>query len=247
MAIENNNIDYLRSMVENFAAISHPHNYNSPVCTLKLTPELCEDFIDTLQKVANIPFTQTPEYVIEFEDTNCLDFLAIIYNQTCSPSLKESPKYAQYRQWLADEISGNLPVIQVLKDSPDAVMPTKTKESDAGYDLTVIKPVKKLTDNVTLYDTGIKIRVSHGYYTEVVPRSSISKTGYMLANNVGIIDRNYNGNIFIALAKIDPTMPDLEMPCRCAQLLIRKQIHADFEEVTSLTATTRGEGGFGST
>jgi deoxyuridine 5'-triphosphate nucleotidohydrolase len=238
---ENNNIDYLRAMVEKFGKVSDPFMDKSPMCTLNVPDEMRQDVHDILAKVTNIPHDN-----LTFFDTNCIDFLGILYNH-CTPSITSSAKYDAYRRWLSNDIFAKLPVVQVLKASPDAVMPAKTKESDAGYDLTVIRPVKKLTNNVTLYDTGIKIRVSHGYYTEVVPRSSISKTGYMLANNVGIIDRNYNGNIFIALAKIDPTMPDLEMPCRCAQLLIRKQIHADFEEITSLTATTRGEGGFGST
>lgn len=64
-------------------------------------------------------------------------------------------------------------------------------------------------NNTILYDTGIKINVKYGYYAEVVPRSSLSKSGYMLANSIGIIDNSYRNNIFVALTKINPDAPDI--------------------------------------
>lgn len=48
-----------------------------------------------------------------------------------------------------------------------------------------------------------------GYYLQVFPRSSLSKSGYALANSVGIIDENYTGNIFIALTKTEPFAREL--------------------------------------
>jgi len=142
----------------------------------------------------------------------------------------------------------NLPVCSVFKADENAIIPSKAKESDAGYDLTVIREVKKLTGNVTLYDTGIKVAVPHGFYCEVSPRSSLSKSGYMLANSIGIIDRSYTGNILIALAKIDPDSPDIQLPFRCCQLIFRHQIHVEMSMTTDeLNITARGEGGFGST
>jgi dUTP pyrophosphatase len=90
--------------------------------------------------------------------------------------------------------------------------------------------------------------VNQGLYAEIVPRSSLSKSGYMLANSIGIIDCSYKGNLYIALTKIDNTMPDLTLPFRCCQLIFREQIHVDLEEVTSFEEqTSRGSGGFGST
>ena len=129
----------------------------------------------------------------------------------------------------------------------DAVIPFKVHESDAGYDLTIIKEHKKINDVVTLYDTGIQIQMTAGYYAEIIPRSSIIKTGYMLANNVGIIDNSYRGNLYIALAKIDNTQPNIELPLRCAQLIFRKQECANFISTDEFEETDRGSGGFGST
>jgi len=137
---------------------------------------------------------------------------------------------------------------QVRKVHPDAIIPFKVHESDAGYDLTIIKEHKHINNVVTLYDTGIQIQMTKGYYAEIIPRSSIIKTGYMLANNVGIIDNDYRGNLYIALAKIDHLQPNIELPLRCAQLIFRKQEYANFVLIDDFDETTdRGSGGFGST
>ena len=72
----------------------------------------------------------------------------------------------------------------------------------------------------------------------------------MLANSVGIVDPGYRGNLFVALRKMDPAAPDLELPCKIAQLIVRRAetsvppIHVVFD--MDETATARGAGGFGS-
>lgn len=141
------------------------------------------------------------------------------------------------------------PTLKIYKTDENAVIPSKAFENDAGYDLTIIKKIKDFNSKTTLYDTGIKIEIDEGYYTEIVPRSSISKFGYILANSIGIIDNNYRGNLMIALTKICDDAPEIELPFKCCQLIIRKQISADLYEVKSsdLTETERNEGGFGST
>jgi dUTP pyrophosphatase len=100
-----------------------------------------------------------------------------------------------------------------------------------------------------LYRTGIKLEIPVGYYVEIVPRSSLSKTGYMMANSIGIIDCSYKGELLVALAKINRNALDIQFPFRCCQLIMRKQIFADMVEIqqTELTDSNRGEGGFGST
>lgn len=141
------------------------------------------------------------------------------------------------------------PTLKVYKTDENAVIPLKAFEDDAGYDLTIIKKIKDFNSKTSLYDTGIKIEIEEGYYTEIVPRSSISKSGYMLANSIGIIDNNYRGNLMIALTKICDYTPEIELPFKCCQLIIRKQISANLIEVKSddFTETERNEGGFGST
>jgi deoxyuridine 5'-triphosphate nucleotidohydrolase len=141
------------------------------------------------------------------------------------------------------------PTIKVYKSHKDAIIPAKAFEEDAGYDLTIISKIKDFNSKTSLYDTGIKIEVDEGYYTEIVPRSSISKFGYILANNVGIIDNHYRGNLMIALTKIADDAPEIVLPFKCCQLIVRKQIFANLYEITddNLSSTVRNDGGFGST
>jgi len=136
-----------------------------------------------------------------------------------------------------------------LRVDKSAIIPYKNNISDVGYDITVIKEHKILNNNTILYDTGIKLYPSVGYYTEIVPRSSLSKSGYILSNSIGIIENTYSGNLYIALTKIEEDAPDIKLPFRCAQLIFKKQLIINIQEITCPPSegTTRGSGGFGST
>lgn len=137
------------------------------------------------------------------------------------------------------------PMIEVCREG--AEIPTKAHPTDIGFDLTAID-IKKDFGEVKLYGTGIKITPHTNYYIEIVPRSSISKSGYMLANSVGIIDPTYTGELLIALRKVDKDAPDLVLPNKIAQLIFRLVPWVpDFKIVEKLEDTDRGEGGFGST
>lgn len=141
----------------------------------------------------------------------------------------------------------NTNTIKCVLNDKRAVFPTKSHPTDVGYDLTAISVYKKISDRITLFDTGVSICPPPGYYTEIVPRSSISKTGYMLSNSVGTIDRDYTGNLLIALTKVDDSLPDLTVPFTRCQLTLNKCEDSRMELVYSLDDTIRGDGGFGST
>lgn len=136
-------------------------------------------------------------------------------------------------------------IIKFKKTLEGAVTPSKNKASDSGFDLVLIKKIKEV-NGVHYYDTGIQVAPPVGYYFDLVGRSSISKSGYMLANNVGIIDQSYRGNIIVALVKVNPEAPDLELPVRLVQIIPRKVHMFDMQEVMELDKTSRGEKGFGS-
>lgn len=145
-----------------------------------------------------------------------------------------------------------VPLILVKKTDPRAVLPSSATPGDVGYDLTAISLVKEVVQGYTyMYDTGICIEVPPGYYTEIVPRSSIVKTGFMLSNGVGIIDPHYRGSLKICLTRVvkdeclylaPPTVPFV-----LCQLLVKKAEYAMFNQVDELSETVRGAGGFGST
>ena len=145
------------------------------------------------------------------------------------------------------ELFNNPVELNVVRKHPDAIIPYKTRISDVGYDLTIIKQHKTLNSNTIMFDTGIAVKVPWGYYTEVVPRSSLSKTGWMLTNSVGIIDNSYRGNIYVVLTKMNSDAEDIQLPFRGFQLIIRKQYHVIIKEAEEIEDTERGAGGFGST
>lgn len=140
-----------------------------------------------------------------------------------------------------------LPFRYTLTDDA-GVAPTKTRQSDSGFDLTLVAIRKTVSPTVTLFGTGVSVEPPAGYYFDMVPRSSMIKTGYMLANSVGIIDQGYTGEIMVPLIKLDPSAPDLELPCRMVQLIPRRWYGFRPENsANELTQTNRGSGGFGST
>lgn len=138
-------------------------------------------------------------------------------------------------------------ILQYTSTNEQIKLPYHAIEGDVGIDLTAHSYVKKIGENTHMYDTGIAVKPPHGYYVEVMPRSSITKTGYMLTNSIGIIDPGYTGSIKIVLTKIDDTMPDLETPFTICQLILRKSYQIIPMKVASLEETKRGDKGFGST
>lgn len=139
-------------------------------------------------------------------------------------------------------------IVNFMKKDNNAVIPSKGNDFAVGYDLTCIKKVDgDFLSTHTMYDTGICVEAPEGYYTEILPRSSFGKSGYVLANSCGIIDPDYRGTIKIMVAKISPNAPDLVLPFKLFQLVLRKNIEYDVKEVNELSETIRGSGGFGST
>jgi dUTP pyrophosphatase len=140
-----------------------------------------------------------------------------------------------------------LPVFKYAKTCDSARPPEKSRISDTGYDLHLIKKIKEV-NGVHYFDTCIRVQPEYGYYFDLVGRSSISKTGWTLANNVGIIDMSYRGSIIVALVPSVDKPKDLELPCKLVQLIPRKVIIMDEpEEVIDIEKTERNDtGGLGS-
>ncbi len=129
-------------------------------------------------------------------------------------------------------------------------LPKRGHETDAGIDLTVMA-VDQKSKNIFFFDTGISIQLSPGYYAEIVPRSSITKTDFFLANSVGIIDPDYRGRIFMPFRYIGNSnsveAAEKLIHKRIGQLIIRKLESCRIKIVKSLDDTERGINGFGST
>ena len=129
--------------------------------------------------------------------------------------------------------------------------PVLAHDTDTGYDVELIKKIKIVREGsfgeVSLYDSGIIVIPPPGYYIDMVARSSIAKTGHMLANGFGVIDNHYRGHLLAAVLKYDVDAPDLELPGKYIQLIFRPIIHFAPIEIEDIDETVRGAGGFGST
>jgi len=182
-----------------------------------------------------------------FLGTNAVDFLGRIYDGGSQKHTRTDLRDMYITMiGYGNNVSRDIPIIKFKRVHPDAKIPTKTRVSDEGYDLWIIAIDKKVSSVVTRYTTGIAIQPPHGWHVEVIPRSSLSDTGYTL--DVSLIDEGYRGSIRVPLVKVDIFAKELKLPMKVAQLVLRKSYHMLFEEEKcDLETTDRGHGGFGST
>ena len=239
---------FVKAYIEKYASITSNANNASINITF-----YNEKSADSIVKLYEIPYSRMQginNVVIQYNSVNMIDLLGMLYSNC------DCPYYNNYIYTYNNRDGNSIPSIKVFTADESAVIPSKARYSDAGYDLTIIKEYKRLTSNTIIYDTGIKLEIPNGYYVEIVPRSSISKSGYILANNVGIIDQGYRGNLYIALAKINDEMPDLTLPYKCCQMIVKKQVYSklvysgggnDGSSDSAIGNSSRGTGAFGST
>ena len=128
-----------------------------------------------------------------------------------------------------------------------AVKPFYAKSGDAGMDLTCIGG--EFGDKIITYDIGLSIEIPEGYVGLIYPRSSIYKTDLVLSNSTGVIDSGYRGEIKVKFRLTKPLADATiySIGQRVAQLIILPYPSIELHEVSDLTASDRGDTGFGST
>jgi deoxyuridine 5'-triphosphate nucleotidohydrolase len=243
---------FLRGYFEHHGKIAHvAENRQQPSCVLSCSSKAMKAGI---KEFCAIPCLDSFEHGketlgLEWYGNNALDFLGNLYENAHFFQPKNKDIYLEWAGWipgLSGKNHGKLESLKWVKLDENAVAPFKERVSDSGFDLTLIKKAKQI-GKVELYDTGIKVQPSYGWYLILAARSSIIKSGYMLANGIGIIDRSYVGPILVPLIKIDPDAPDLPLPNRLVQLIPTPIVHGAFIQVEDFEETARGAGGFGST
>ena len=99
-----------------------------------------------------------------------------------------------------------------------------------------------------LIPTGIYIQLPEGYEAQIRPRSGLAaKYGITVANAPGTIDTDYIGEIKVILINLSKEKFVINPGERIAQMVISKYEKIEWNEVSELEKTDRGEGGFGST
>lgn len=131
-----------------------------------------------------------------------------------------------------------------------AQAPTKSYETDSGFDLYCTKIEKE--SNRTIYHTGIAVEMDAGLGGFIFPRSSIVKKDLMLKNSVGVIDNSYRGELIINFDDTKAYSPVqakevYEVGDRVAQIVFLELPKINLIETDTLSESDRGEGGFGST
>ena len=141
-------------------------------------------------------------------------------------------------------------MIRFEKTHPGVPDPVRAHPTDAGMDLTAQIEDEAITIDAmesALVGTGIKVAIPPGHVGLVVVRSSLGiKRRIGLANDVGIIDSDYRGEIKLALQNRSPGKQTINRGERVAQLIITP-ISLDPWQEAPLDTTERGTGGFGST
>ena len=126
--------------------------------------------------------------------------------------------------------------------------PTYAHETDACADVYALKDTTILAHSLsTTVPTGLRIALPEGWVAKIAPRSSIgAKTGLRLSNSIGIIDADYRGEIGVLYDNFSDSDYEIKAGDRIAQIWIEPVHRFKPVEVDILSATERGEGGFGS-
>ena len=130
-------------------------------------------------------------------------------------------------------------------------IPTYASEGSAGLDLRacINDPVVINPGKTELIPTGISIFIQDpGYAGLILPRSGLGhKHGIVLGNLVGLIDSDYQGELFISTWNRGTSSFTINSLDRIAQLVIVPVSQATFNMVSDYAKSDRGDGGFGST
>ncbi len=135
--------------------------------------------------------------------------------------------------------------VKIKKLNENAVIPRYAKIGDAGMDI-VATGKHHTNNNRVVYDTGLAVEVPEGHFMMLVPRSSIFKQDMYLTNHCGIVDSGYRGEIKFIFKMDGSHTFTYEVGDRIGQLIILPYPTVEFEEVTQLSESVRGDSGFGS-
>lgn len=129
----------------------------------------------------------------------------------------------------------------------NAQLPYRKLTTDAGYDLYSIEDVELPPGRSTLVHTGVQIAAPPGYYYTIEGRSSLWMIG--IEPSRGIIDATYTGEVVVSLINTSDSPYTVKSGDRIAQIILHKQIHAEFDIVSEFSPwyNQRGNNGFGST
>lgn len=140
-------------------------------------------------------------------------------------------------------------IIKVVNQSKHPLPAYETQQS-AGMDIRanidaelILMPLQRV-----LIPSGLFIELPIGFEAQIRPRSGLAlKHGITVLNSPGTIDADYRGEIKIVLINLSNEAFTIKDGDRIAQMIIAKHEQAEWQEVSVLSETERGAGGYGHT
>jgi dUTP pyrophosphatase len=143
-----------------------------------------------------------------------------------------------------------IPIIRIGKHAEGISLPTYMTEHASGMDVYAAceKDLMLESGQRALVPTGFAIAVPEGFEAQIRPRSGLAlKQGITCLNTPGTIDADYRGEVGIILINLGKEPALIRRGDRIAQMVIQKVERAEWVESEVLPASTRHDGGFGST
>lgn len=141
--------------------------------------------------------------------------------------------------------------VKIIDEKMHSRLPEYATSGSAGLDLRACIDQRLIVNpgETHLIPTGIAIHIEDNKYCGMVlPRSGLGhKHGIVLGNLVGLIDSDYQGQLFVSVWNRGNSVFELNPLERIAQLVIVPVKQVEFELVEDFTSSKRGSGGFGST
>lgn len=138
--------------------------------------------------------------------------------------------------------------VKVLREEARQFIPKYATPGSAAFDLHALDPVIIPPFSTEMIGTGLAVYIQDPKLAGLLlPRSSMGKRGLMLANSVGLIDSDYQGELKVMLWNRTDDRITINPFERIAQLMIIPVVQVQLNVVTDFEATERGTGGFGST
>ena len=139
-------------------------------------------------------------------------------------------------------------ILKIKKLSANATLPMFAHPGDAGMDLFSIEEIEILPGESKLVKTGISIELQNNTEAQIRPRSGLAlKNQITVLNTPGTIDQGYRGEVGVILINHGTKKFTVTQGMKVAQMVIKPTIVVEIVEVTDLSDTQRGGGGFGST
>lgn len=139
-------------------------------------------------------------------------------------------------------------LVKFKKIHPEAIIPAYAHPGDAGMDVCSCVALTIAPGARALVPTGLVMELPKGTEAQIRPRSGLAiKHGITLLNTPGTIDEGYRGELGIIMINLGQEPFEVTKGMRIAQMIIAPVLHVTVEEVTDVSNTARGTGGFGST